>query len=235
MTDKNKKILWSIAGATLAVLIALYCFVPPVHNWVNHVIGRNEKELPKPNGNGEEYEYGTPVEQIEKERIDVPRDSLLDSLIQADTTLMAGVVNPVEGPPPAHVEGFGEGPLPPAPTDDNLPNKNPTPADDPQQLEQMEQMQTTVEDIVEIEQHTSENPVINKKIVECRTSFNKLLALYREYQSAPTPKLKTDGIKQKDALIKLLTQLMKLSQPKNDEAGMEEAADLRREVNKMEF
>ena len=138
MTDKNKKILWSIAGATLAVLIALYCFVPPVHNWVNHVIGRNEKELPKPNGNGEEYEYGTPVEQIEKERIDVPRDSLLDSLIQADTTLMAGVVNPVEGPPPAHVEGFGEGPLPPAPTDDNLPNKNPTPADDPQQLEQMD-------------------------------------------------------------------------------------------------
>ena len=104
-----------------------------------------------------------------------------------------------------------------------------------QQLEQMEQMQTTVEDIVEIEQHTSENPVINKKIVECRTSFNKLLTLYREYQSAPTPKLKTDGIKQKDALIKLLTQLMKLSQPKNDEAGMEEAADLRREVNKMEF
>lgn len=37
-------------------------------------------------------------------------------------------------------------------------------------------------------------------------------------------------------MLKLLTQLMKLAQTNgNDEAGLEEAADLRREVNKMLF
>ena len=77
--------------------------------------------------------------------------------------------------------------------------------------------------------------LVNKKIVTCRSAFNKLLECYREYKTAPSPKLKADGKKQKDALLVALSQLMKLSQINNDEAGMEEAADLRREVNKIEF
>ena len=43
------------------------------------------------------------------------------------------------------------------------------------------------------------------------------------------------GAKRKEELLTDLTQLMKLSQKNNDDAGMEEAADLRREVNKMNF
>lgn len=233
MTSRNKKILWSIAGATVVALVAMYFCVPPVHNWINSVIGRNEKAIPKPGEAGEaEYEYGTPSEVIEREIIDVPRDSILDSLMKADTAHV-GVVRPIDGPQPAHVEGFGEGPLPPAPTEENMPGKNDT--ENTEELQQLEQMQPVVEDIAEIEQHSSENPVINKKIVACRAAFNKLLATFRTYQSEPTPKLKADGMKQKDMMLKSLTQLMKLSQENNDEAGMEEAADLRREVNKMEF
>ena len=144
MTSKNKEILWYIAGATIVVLVALYLFVPPVHSWVNSVIGREEKSFPKPNsGDDVEYEYGTPVEDIEGERIDVPRDSLLDSLLMADTTLV-GVVRPVDGPAPAHVEGFGEGPLPPAPSEDNLPNKNEL---SPEEQAQLENIAPSVEDI----------------------------------------------------------------------------------------
>ena len=232
MTSKNKEILWYIAGATIVVLVALYLFVPPVHSWVNSVIGREEKSFPKPNsGNDVEYEYGTPVEDIEGERIDVPRDSLLDSLLMADTTLV-GVVRPVDGPAPAHVEGFGEGPLPPAPSEDNLPNKNEL---SPEEQAQLENIAPSVEDILDIERHSSSNPAVNKKIAECRLAFDKLISAYREYQTEPSPKLKTEGAKQKEALLKSLTQLMKLSQTKNDDAGMEEAADLRREVNKVEF
>jgi hypothetical protein len=232
MTSKNKKILWYIAGATLVALVAMYIFVPPVHNWVNSVIGRDEKGFPQPNqGDTVEYEYGTPVESIEGERIEVQRDSLLDSLVMADTTL-AGVVVPVDGPPPAHVEGFGEGPLPPAPSEDNLPTKNEL---TPEEQAQLEGIMPSVEDIMEIEKHTSDIPAVNKKIAECRLAFDKLLGTYREYQTEPSTKLKAEGSKQKESLLKALTQLMKLSQTKNDEAGMEEAADLRREVNKMEF
>ena len=209
VTSKNKEILWYIAGATIVVLVALYLFVPPVHSWVNSVIGRD----------------------IEGERIDVPRDSLLDSLLMADTTLV-GVVRPVDGPAPAHVEGFGEGPLPPAPSEDNLPNKNEL---SPEEQAQLENIAPSVEDILDIERHSSSNPAVNKKIAECRLAFDKLISAYREYQTEPSPKLKTEGAKQKEALLKSLTQLMKLSQTKNDDAGMEEAADLRREVNKMEF
>ena len=232
MTIKNKKILWSIAGATVVALVAMYLWVTPVHNWVNSLIGRNEKNYPQPKpGDDVEYEYGTPVEELEGETIEVPRDTLLDSLMMADTTLI-GVVRPVDGPPPTHVEGFGEGPLPPAPSEENMPGKNEL---SPEEQAQLEQMMTSVEDILEIEQHTSEFPAINKKIAECRTGFNKLLSIYRDYQSDPTPKLKSEGAKQKEALLKSLTQLMKLSQSKNDDSGMEEAADLRREVNKMDF
>lgn len=236
MTQKNKKILWSIVGATVVALLAMYMFVTPVHNWINSVIGRNERAYPKPDNSSEaEYEYGAPVEKIEGEIIDVPRDSILDSLLRADTATM-GVVNPLDGPAPGHVEGFGEGPLPPAPSEDNLPNKDGDLNEvDEKELEQLEHMVPTLEEIVEIEQHTSSNAAVNKKIVACRNAFNKLLECYREYKTNPTPKLKADGKKQKDALLVALSQLMKLSQTNNDEAGMEEAADLRREVNKMEF
>ena len=103
MTIKNKKILWSIAGATVVALVAMYLWVTPVHNWVNSLIGRNEKNYPQPKpGDDVEYEYGTPVEELEGETIEVPRDTLLDSLMMADTTLI-GVVRPVDGPPPTHV------------------------------------------------------------------------------------------------------------------------------------
>lgn len=234
MTRKNKKILWSIAGATVAALIIMYLFVTPVHNWVNSVIGKKENTLPKPgDSSSAEFEYGKPVEVIETETIDVPRDSILDSLMRADTAHV-GVVRPIDGPQPAHVEGFGEGPLPPAPTEENIPNKEAL--DNPELNAPTGQVDpNNPEEIVEIEQHTSENPAINKKIVACRAAFDKLLATYNTYRQAPTPKLKADGIKQKDLLLKSLTQLMKLSQASNDEPGMEEAADLRREVNKMEF
>ena len=231
MTSRNKKILWSIAGATVVTLALLYFFFPPVHNWVNSVIGRNEKTIPKPgNNNGNEFEYGTPVESFEAEKLDIQRDSLLDSLINADTTLMAGVVRPIDGPQPTHVEGFGEGPLPPAPSEENMPIKNPDEQDAEGEGENAEQQ------LIEIEQHVSQNPAINKKIVECREAYNKLHDVYRQFVANPTPKLKSEGNKQKDAVLKLLTQLMKLAQTNgNDEAGLEEAADLRREVNKMLF
>lgn len=229
MTSRNKKILWSIAGATVVTLAMLYFFYPPVHNWINSVIGRNENTIPKPGNTGEEYEYGRPVEELEAEKIEIQRDSLLDSLINADTTLTAGVVRPIDGPQPTHVQGFGEGPLPPAPTEDNMPIKNPDEQNPDEQLNEGNEL-------IEIEQHVSENAAINKKIVECREAYNKLHETYKEYVANPTPKLKYDGNKQKEAVLKMLTQLMKLAQTNgDDEAGLEEAADLRREVNKMLF
>lgn len=238
MSDKNKKILWSIAGATVVALLAMYIFVKPVHKWVNTLIGKNEKSYPQPEknkgGGDAEYEYGAPVENIEGEIIDVPRDSILDSLLRADTA-MVGVVRPIDGPAPAHVEGFGEGPLPPAPSEENMPNKAGESEADEKELEQLENMLPSLEEIVDIEQHTSTNPAVSKKIVACRNAYNKLVACYKEYRAEPTAKLKADGKKQKEALLNSLSQLMKLSQANNDEAGMEEAADLRREVNKMEF
>ena len=225
MTARNKKILWMIAVATVVALVLLYILCPPVHRWGNSLLGRNEKELPKPDTTRvEEYEYGTPVEEITAETIDVPRDSVLDSLMRADT-IPPGIANPVQGPAPAHVPGFGEGPLPPSPNVNSVPDVNGdnTAADNAESQ------------VEEIEIHTSENPAVNAKIMECREAFNRLGALFAEYGTTPTPKLKADGAKQKDALLKELTKLMKLSQASNDEAGMEEAADLRREVNKMIF
>ena len=51
----------------------------------------------------------------------------------------------------------------------------------------------------------------------------------------PTSEMQEIGSKRKEELLKELSQLMKASQAANDDAGMEEAADLRREVNKMRF
>ena len=59
--------------------------------------------------------------------------------------------------------------------------------------------------------------------------------LYNEFAKKPTVEMQELGAKRKEELLTDLTQLMKLSQKNNDDAGMEEAADLRREVNKMNF
>ncbi len=243
MTQRNKKILWSILGVTLATLAGLYIFVPAVHNWVNDLIGVNDKAFPTPNSKDDvEYEYGIPTESLNTEKLEMPRDSLLDSLIHADTTITAGVVNPVEGPQPGHVEGFGEGPLPPKPTDDNLPNRTPEAPQGQEQVvtpEQMEQLEinnnTPPLSTIDLDMHMSHNTVINKKIQECHNGYEKLLSMYNEYQSAPTPTLKEEGTKLKENLLKSLTQLMDMSNEKNDTEGQEEAGQLRREVNKMEF
>ncbi len=240
MTRRNKNILWSVVGVTVATLIALYLFVPAVHNWVNDLIGNNEKMYPTPGSSDNvEYEYGIPVENLETEKLDIPRDSILDSLIHADSTFTAGVVKPVEGPQPTHVEGFGEGPLPPKPTDENMPIKkdeqNPDQALTPEQIEQMEQATTPVGDAIELELHTSTNLDVNNKMIECRNAYNVLYKVYNEYKSTPTPKLKAEGIKQKENLIESLTQLMDIANKNNDIEGQEESGQLRREVNKMVF
>ena len=241
MTQRNKKILWSILGATLVTLAGLYIFVPAVHNWVNGLIGVNNKQLPTPNSNDDvDFEYGVPAESLTTEKLDMPRDSLLDSLIRADSTVTAGVVNPVDGPQPSHVEGFGEGPIPPQPTEENMPNTSPEtqgnePIATPGQLEQLEIDRTPPLSTIDLEMHMSHNTAVNKKIQECHNAYEKLFSMYSEYQSAPTPKLKDEAIKVKEGLMKSLTQLMDLSNEKGDTDGMEEAGQLRREANKMEF
>jgi len=228
MKAREKKILWSIAGATLVALLLLYFFCPPVHKWGNSLLGRNEREIPKPDTtNVDEYEYGVPVEEIKTETIDVPRDSLLDSLFLSDSTV-AGMVHPVPGPPPSHVPGFGEGPLPPAPSDDDLPTtaeaskESATPAVTPVVID-------------EIEQHTSSNATLNNKMTACRSNYTKLVDLYNEYVKKPTTEMQEIGAKRKDSLLKELSQLMKAAQKANDDAVMEEVADIRRQVNKMKF
>lgn len=225
MTARNKKILWGIVGATFVALVLLYIFCPPVHKWGNALLGRNEKDLPRPDTTKvDEFEYGRPVEEIEVETIDVPHDSLLDSLALADSLLAAGIVKPVEGPPPTHVPGFGEGPLPPAPSTDDIPS---TAKEDLQEV--------TPVVVSELEQHVSTVGAVNSKINSCRSKYNKLLDLYKEFAKKPTVEMQEIGAKRKEELLNDLTQLMKLSQKNNDDAGMEEAADLRREVNKMIF
>lgn len=225
MTARNKKkVLW-ISGAVVAVLVLLYIFCPPFHKFGNSLLGRNEKEYPKPDSlKVDEFEYGRPVEDIQGETIDVPRDSLLDSLLLADSTLMAGVVMPVDGPPPTPVPGFGDGPLPPAPSDDNLPisKEKSIPAVTPAVID-------------EIEQHSSTNTTINSKIIACRNNYNKLVDLYNEFVKSPSSELQEIGAKRKEEMLKELSQLMKAAQNANDNAGIDEAAELRRQVNKMKF
>lgn len=239
MTRKNKQILWSIVGVTLATLIGLYLFVPAVHNWFNDLIGSEEKMYPTPESSDNvEYEYGIPTETLETEKLDIPRDSILDSLIHADSTLTAGVVKPIDGPQPAHVEGFGEGPLPPKPTDENLPVRKTDEQQEqnltPEQVEQVEQA-TPVGDAIELELHTSNILEVNNKMIECRNAYNELYKIYNEYLNSPTPKLKEEGQKQKDNLLEALSKLMDLANKNNDPEGQEESGQLRREVNKMAF
>lgn len=225
MTARNKKITWWTVGTVVAVLVLLYIFCPPFHKFGNSLLGRNEKEYPKPDSlKVDEFEYGRPVEEIQGETIDVPRDSLLDSLMLADSTLN-GMVIPVDGPPPTPVPGFGDGPLPPAPSDDNLP------------ITIAEKTIPAVKPVVldEIEQHTSSNSSINAKISACRNNYNKLVDLYSEFVKSPSSELQEIGAKRKEEMLKELSQLMKAAQSANDEAGIDEAADLRRQVNKMKF
>ena len=226
MTAQNKKIAWWITGATIAALVLLYIFCPPVHKLGNKLLGREEKELPKPDTSnvGEEYEYGKPVESIEIETLDVPRDSLLDSLALADSIMAAGIVRPVDGPAPTHIPGFGEEPLPPAPSKDAVPNTS----------EEAMQEVTPVS-VNEMETHTSANASVNNKIKACRMKYNRLVDIFKSFAKTPTVEIQTQGAKLKEELLNDLTQLMKLAQTNNDESGMEEAADLRREVNKMNF
>lgn len=225
MTARNKKILWWTGGAVIAVLVLLYIFCPPVHRLGNALLGRNEKELPQPDTlKTDDYEYGRPVEELEVETIEVPKDSLLDSLMLTDSLVANGIVKPIVGPPPAHVEGFGEGPLPPAPSVDDLPNTS---------KEAMQEITPVA--YTELEPFESTNSVVSNKIRTCRSSYNKLVKLYNDFTKTPTAELQEQGAKRKEDMLNELTQLMKLSQAKNDDAGMEEAANLRREVNKMNF
>ncbi len=217
--------MWWSAGAIVVALVLLYLFCPPVHKWGNTLLGRNEKELPKPDTTKvDEFEYGRPVEEIEVETIDVPRDSMLDSLAKADSILAAGLVRPLDGPPPTHVPGFGEGPLPPAPSTDAVPNTT---------EEGMQQV--TPATVGDLELKPSSIAVVNNRINMCRNKYNKLVDLYEEWAKRPTAEMQEIGIKLKEELLTDLTMLMKLSQKHNDEEGMEAAADLRREVNKMNF
>lgn len=209
----------------MAALVLLYIFCPPVHRWGNVLLGRNEKDLPKPDTTKvDEFEYGRPVEEIEVEKIDVPHDSLLDSLALADSLLTAGIVRPVDGPPPTHVPGFGEGPLPPAPSADDVPGTS---------KEDLQEVTPVV--VGDLEQHVSTVSAVNSKINSCRSKYNKLVDLYKDFAKNPTVEIQELGAKRKEDLLNDLTQLMKLSQKNNDDAGIEEAADLRREVNKMNF
>ena len=220
MTARNKKIAWSIVGAVVAVLLLSYFFCPPVHKFGNKLLGRSEKEYPKPDSvKVDEFEYGIPAD-LEVETIDVPRDSLLDSLMLADTTLLA-----VDGPPPAPIPGFGdEAQLPPMPSDNDLPIKiSPAkPEDMPASLD-------------EIEHTVSSNASLNAKLNACRDNYSTLQTMYGQLVAAPTSESKDTFAKRKKELLDALSQLMKAAQSANDSDCQEEIAELRREVNKMKY
>lgn len=219
MTARNKKITWWTIGAVAAVLVLLYIFCPPVHKFGNKLLGRNEKEYPKPDSvKVDEFEYGVP-QDLKGEMIEVPRDTLLDSLMLADTMLM-----PVEGPPPTPVPGFGDEELPPMPSDNDLPIKI-APV-------KPENMPISLD---EIEHYASANASVNAKLTTCRDNYKKLHDLYSEFVAHPTSELKEIGDKRKKELLGQLSQLMKAAQSVNDSNCEEETAALRREVNKMKF
>ena len=219
MTARNKKKIWWTVGAVAAVLVLLYIFCPPVHKFGNKLLGRSEKEYPKPDSvKVDEFEYGVP-QDLQGEIIDVPRDSLLDSLMLADTTLM-----PIDGPAPTPVPGFGDGELPPMPSEDDLPIKI-APV-------KPENMPVGLE---EIEHYVSSNASVNAKLSSCRDNYKKLHDLYSEFVAHPTSEYKEIGAKRKKELLDELSQLMKAAQAVNDDNCLEETADLRREVNKMKF
>ena len=220
MTARNKKIAWWIVGAVVAVLVLLYLFCPPVHKFGNKLLGRSEKEFPQPDSvMVDEFEYGAPKD-LQGEIIDVPSDSLLDSLMLADTTLMI-----VDGPPPTPIPGFGdEEQLPPMPSETDLPIKI-TPV-------KPENMPV---DIDEIEHYGSSNASLNNKLTACRENYKKLHDMYVEFVANPTTESKEVVTKCKKELLNALSQLMKAAQSTNDSNCEEEIAALRREVNKMKF
>ena len=203
----------------VAVLVLSYIFIPPVHKLGNKLLGRSEKEYPKPDSlKVDEFEYGTP-QDLKGEIIDVPRDSLLDSLMLADTTLMI-----VDGPAPTPVPGFGDGELPPMPSDNDLPIKIAPvkPEDMPASLD-------------EIEHYAASNAAVNSRLTSCREKYRNLQDLYCEFVAHPTVEYKETGVKRKKELLDALSQLMKAAQSANDSNCEEETAALRREVNKMKF
>ncbi len=220
MTARNKKLAWWIAGTVIAVLVLSYIFIPPVHKLGDKLLGRSEKEYPKPDSlKVDEFEYGAP-QDLKGEIIDVPRDSLLDSLMLADTTLM-----PVDGPPPAPIPGFGDNEqLPPMPSDSDLPIKI-APV-------KPENMPISIDDI---EHYVSSNASVNAKLTACRENYKKLHDLYSEFVTHPTSEYQEVGTKRKKELLDQLSQLMKAAQSANDSNCEEETAALRREVNKMKF
>ncbi|MBR5640075.1 MAG: hypothetical protein IKW83_10175 [Muribaculaceae bacterium] len=220
MTARNKKIAWWGIGVVVAVLVLLYFFYPPVHKLGNKLLGRSEKEYPKPDSlKVDEFEYGAP-QDLKGEIIDVPRDSLLDSLMLADTTSLF-----IDGPDPAPIPGFGDNDqLPPMPSDQDMPIKI-APV-------KPEEMPASLEDI---EHYASSNATVNAKLTACRNDYKKLHDLYSEYVIQPTSEYKEIGSKLKKELLDALSQLMKVAQGANDSNCEEETAALRREVNKMKF
>lgn len=220
MTARNKKIAWWIVGAVVAVLVLLYLFCPPVHKLGNKLLGRSEKEYPKPDSlKVDEFEYGAP-QDLKGEIIDVPRDSLLDSLMIADTTLMI-----VDGPDPTPIPGFGDNDeLPPMPSENDMPIKI-APV-------KPENMPLALD---ELEHYPSQNASVNAKLTACRDSYRKLHDLYSEFVVHPTTEYQEVGNKLKTELLGALSQLMKAAQGANDSNCEEETAALRREVNKMKF
>ncbi len=219
MTARNNKITWWTVGTAVVVLVLLYMFCPPVHKFGNKLLGRSEREYPKPDSvKVDEFEYGTPMD-LQGEVIDVPRDSLLDSLMLADSLLI-----PVDGPLPTQVPGFGDGELPPMPDDTDLPIKI-APV-------KPENMPVGLE---EIEHYASANTTVNSKLTVCRENYKKMHELYTEFVAHPTVEYKEIGVKRKKELLDQLSQLMKAAQSANDSNCEEETAALRREVNKMKF
>ena len=219
MTAQNKKITWWTVGAVAAVLVLLYIICPPVHKFGNKLLGRSEKEYPKPDSlKVDEFEYGVP-QDLQGEIIDVPRDTLLDSLMLGDS-----ILRPIDGPPPTPVPGFGDGDLPPMPSEDDLPIKI-TPV-------KPENMPIGLD---EIEHYASSNAAVNTKLASCRDNYKKLHDLYSEFVIHPTSEYKEIGTQRKKDLLNDLSQLMKAAQSANDDNCLEETAALRREVNKMKF
>lgn len=224
MTAHSKKIKWWIAGAVVAALVLLYIFFPPFHKLGNKILGRSEKEYPKPDSlKVDEFEYGTPMD-LEGEIIDVPRDSLLDSLMIADSTLNAGMVMPVDGPAPTPIPGFGDVPLPPEPTDDNLPVAG--------RGAPLVTPSTIVDDV---EHNEASNAALNAKLTSCRKNYNKLIEMYNEFVASPSSEMQAAGAKRKSELLTELSQLMKAAESVNDDKCMEETAGMRRKVNTMKF
>ena len=190
-----------------------------MHKFGNKLLGRSEKEYPKPDSlKVDEFEYGVP-QDLQGEIIDVPRDTLLDSLMLGDS-----ILRPIDGPPPTPVPGFGDGDLPPMPSEDDLPIKI-TPV-------KPENMPIGLD---EIEHYASSNAAVNTKLAACRDNYKKLHDLYSEFVIHPTSEYKEIGTQRKKDLLNDLSQLMKAAQSANDDNCLEETAALRREVNKMKF